>query len=1436
MSGKPAVRMGDATLKGGPIVQGSMTVLIGSQAGVGCSVCPGGVTVGSPVNPVLGAKVLDGADELDVSLPGALSFNWQRQYSSYANAETGMRCGLHGYGWTTPTDVELELTETAVRLFDARGRVITFDEPLAAGGALYSESEDLWLVRGCALMAHPSTATPEPSAHADAWYQQAHWQHIPEALRTKPQLIFAASGSAMNAGGSREAWMFGPRLNDLSAVSTTDTALGRRVLHGLMDRFGRRQIHHRDADGQLTGISDGVGRRFDLLIEQTHKTKTARNTPDGYQIDSGKRLTAILLAHDPYAASYANTRFGGSAGGATEAPATQTRPPLGIEYDTEHRIILARRYRYKNHLMTGHSRLGDAVDASDAGIGGDGEDSGVAGQKRASAGTERFAHQYVYERYEPGGRVIEQLNVGELSYRFDYHQPTPLGTDATVVTDSLHRTETYHFEGEGGLKRAVAHTRADGSQRRYRYDAAGRKVADIDPLGRATYYRLDPDGKLLGTQGPDGAQTKQSYATNAQNQHQSVTLTNAEGLTTRFDFDEHGRMLTNTAADSSVNRYQYPALIATSLGSGNGTANLNADNPHTIIDASGKKKHLNWTPLGQLESYIDCSGKRARYRYNAEGQLAETTNAESQTTRYRYHDYGALAETRYPDLSFEQYHYDDAQRLIAVIPYTPSGARAGDSVSVTRDANGRINSRNHAGLALGYEYDIAGRLTTLVNENLARTKFSYSLLDQLTEEIGFDERAQTYRYDLAEQLTEMSERNLNTTPSSRSAAATAALTYRYDYDKASRLIARHVPALGNANAHTFNTATVQRFDYAKSGALLRVAVYPEAIDTDTKLDVAQAQAPNPLSEVIFNRDTLGRIQSETQTLFDEAGSGNALFTHSLAHRYDEIGALTHTTLPSGMGLSAIHYQRYGSGHLHGIALDDALGTQSVIDFERDHLHRETERTLHTLQPTQSSTPSTQPPSLKIERELVVMGRLLTQRVEMMGVPAQAPAAPEPRIPAIPNINPQSLTRHYRYNALGQLTDVRADKALASALGMNGMNGMNGINASRHYDYDPTGRLVAATDPRAALEANLGAKRALDPTASLSRFRFDAAGNRLSSHPGSAQNAASSHNTRRVDRQANDTDSGTDGDARQAALIEAMKQPDFNPLYGDITGKEANATPDRWPDNRIHAFDDMRYQYDAFGNRIGAETKAINDAASTLDTQKLTYDGLHQLIAIERYRLQDGALTREHTRYRYDALGRRMAKIEQASHAANATNAANATPAITYYGWEGDRLVHTETDAMIERTVYEPESFVPILKLTKSKATQVPSPMQLMMQMATAREGSETESDNAEPCTVHADHIADLSKAKQDQINAMLLHAMNDPKATAKSINKFMGNSASTTQALGVDVNADANQSPAPIEQHLSLQSQTRRSARQVPATHSSHLSRSPRHAHRAHCS
>ncbi|MFY2135281.1 DUF6531 domain-containing protein, partial [Escherichia coli] len=285
MSGKPAARQGDMTQYGGPIVQGSAGVRIGAPTGVACSVCPGGMTSGNPVNPLLGAKVLPGETDLalpggvacsvcpggmtsgnpvnpllgakvlpgetDLALPGPLPFILSRTYSSY-RTKTPAPVGIFGPGWKAPSDIRLQIRDDALVLNDNGGRSIHF-EPLLPGEAVYSRSESLWLVRG-------GKAT-QPDGHTLARL----WASLPPDIRLSPHL-YLATNSAQGPW-----WILGwselvPGAEDVLPAPLPPY----RVLTGLADRFGRTLTYRREAAGDLageiTGVTDGAGREFRLVL------------------------------------------------------------------------------------------------------------------------------------------------------------------------------------------------------------------------------------------------------------------------------------------------------------------------------------------------------------------------------------------------------------------------------------------------------------------------------------------------------------------------------------------------------------------------------------------------------------------------------------------------------------------------------------------------------------------------------------------------------------------------------------------------------------------------------------------------------------------------------------------------------------------------------------------------------------------------------------------------------------------------------------------------------------------------------------------------------------------------------------------------------------------------------------------------------------------
>ncbi|MCP1106292.1 DUF4329 domain-containing protein [Serratia nevei] len=1269
MSGKPAARISDS-VKGGKIITGSRTVLIGSQGGVACSVCPGGVKVGSPVNPQLGAKVLSGAADLDFALPGAMPLTWQRQYSSYVNAEQGGHCGMLGYGWGTPLQLRLTVLPGATLLHDSQGRTITFDA-LPVGESIHSPSEDIWLLRtgmqpgglaqelagisGAARFAAESGASAEaadePTAANTAAPQQApawwsgRFAWVRRDLACSAHLIFAASGQ----GG--QIWIFAPV--NWQAIETARKALQAQpapaaealpapseqwVLLGVLDRLGRSQRYrwtNSDGPPRITTIEDGVGRQYQLRYVQNHAAREARHYASGHfwQADSGLRLSGIDLVSDPvHPLLNQGTK------------AAKPMPLVRYGYDAEGDLISVhdrhgeqvRRFGWRNHLMAFHQER-------------DGPE-----------------HHYAYDRDEPGGKVIEQRNQQGLDYRFDYRTLPELDGQprySCQVTDSLGRVQAYLFQGEAGLARLVEHTRADGSMLRYAYTPYGHLSGMVDPLGYKTYLQVSPAGQLLGTQGPDGSTSQYRYD-DTTGLLQSAT--DAAGRTTRYHYDHHHRLTRLTGGDGSEETLKYPELALD---------RLNADKPIHITDASGGSKRLAYTPTGQLASYTDCSDYTTLYEYNRWGQSTATTNAQGERTSWQYNDRGQLLAVHHPDESIERYQYDDQGRVSQVQAgrhNSASPSTTAASVSMEYDLWGRLVRRSHAGNSLAFAYDSAGRLTQLTNENGEHTHFAWDAMDRLTQETGFDARVQSYQYDAAGQLSQSSDGWAND-------QGQPGHTTRYEWSAAGRLTARHLPAAGEA------PATLHRYQWSRVGELEQASVW--ALDTAAE---GQGEAHARLqSQAIVERDSAGRVIGEVQRLYSATAAGGEPeieFEHRISHRLDALGNRLASQLQD---LGEVGYLLYGAGHLHGLTWEEHI----LVNIERDALHRETKR----LWSQDIGTADMQPPAQQLTRQLEwdEVGRLRAMR--LAGLPAAMPAdmldAPAQSAYAARQVRPpQALvgaltSRHYHYDSLGQMVGIETPAGTS------------------RFAYDMAGRLIGAQGPQGTQQ----------------QWRFDAAGNRL---PGGIPQAPASTteptgqlttiDRQRAQQRAHDQARfTTPGEPHQAQPH--WMEPHYNVLHGAAApdGQPGSAAL-YWAGNRIGNYSNsedpgsqgarLHYRYDSRGNRTECWDTGRDGASGR--RMVLAYDSANQLTEIH---IEEGESLR-HQRYRYDAFGRRLVKYSSGSGSAGQAD---------YYGWDGDRLVHTERyrsgseQRELLHTVYEPGSFTPLLQLRAIEKPE-PAPIQALL--------------------------------------------------------------------------------------------------------------------------
>lgn len=554
MSGKPAARVGDK-VAGNVIVSGSATVLIG-DAGQGRAdkACKGSPSVGSPVNPMLGIKVLPG--ETDFALAAPSPFVFTRSYAS-----DDARIGALGQGWSIPgASLYLEVSEAATVMVDSQGRRITFDA-LAPGESLFSPSESLWIRRGGPVSGE---GAPPPKA----W--DGRWIGVPEAVQRDPNAIVAMAVS----GNDAFVFLAGPTRWRLAQV---------------VDRNSYATEYQWSATGDLRAIRDSAGRVY-ALVYAAHTTV--------HEGDNGLRLAGVVLAFDP---------------GRDDKPRS-TFDPLAKDndwlvrygYDAEGDLVevidrmgqSVRYFGYRQHIMVRHgqpngidvrytydtySPQGKVLTQRNL----EGLDYTFDYQTKRAVVRDSLGRVDTYQFEGAAGlkRLVRHVRAdgSTLEHQYDY------AGRWIASTDPLGRVNRVRLDGEG---RELGTTRADGTTESSRYDPeSGDLLETEDALGRRISFKHDVRGNPVAVTGPDGAVTRYVYTNPALPDRptqiidakgnakqltwtrlgQLASYTDCSGYTTRYTHDADGRLTSMIDALGHVTRHEYDQngrLVATTLPDG----------------------------------------------------------------------------------------------------------------------------------------------------------------------------------------------------------------------------------------------------------------------------------------------------------------------------------------------------------------------------------------------------------------------------------------------------------------------------------------------------------------------------------------------------------------------------------------------------------------------------------------------------------------------------------------------------------------------------------------------------------------------------------------------------------------------------------------------------------------------------------------------------
>lgn len=476
---------------------------------------------------------------------------------------------------------------------------------------------------------------------------------------------------------------------------------------------------------------------------------------------------------------------------------------------------------------------------------------------------------------------------------------------------------------------AIARVLDDGSTQLYRYDynALGKPLRAVDPVGRETRYTYAANGidlTRVAQVTPSGEQTLAEITWNAQ--HRPLTVRDAAGQVTTYTYNAAGQLLTRTNPLGEVTRYEYD-------------------------------------PLGQLTREVNPAGTTAwAYTYDAAGRVASRTDSEGHTVTFAHDALDRLTQVTYPDGTSETSTYDK-------LDLASRTDRLGRATSYTYDAVRNLTAvTDPAGRTTRYGYYADGILKTLTDPNGNVTTFERDIQGRPTARVYADGSRETYTYEpstarlksrtdpLGQRTDYTYARDDRVSAVDYAGALEPTAPLRFTYDPAYPRLGQRIDGDGTT-AYTYHPA-------GSPGALR----------------LAQEDGPLANDTLAYTYDALGRVQTRTvdavadSYAYDVLGRRVSHATPLAEFAYAYLGATDQRTRRSVVGNAvaacpgsvrnehaAEHNTCTGIGHAYGIQRRSAATLVSTWQYA-DNLHDRRLTGIAHLGGAAGAAPSTQPRS------------------------------------------------------------------------------------------------------------------------------------------------------------------------------------------------------------------------------------------------------------------------------------------------------------------------------------------------------------------------------------------------------------------------------------------------------------------------------------------
>ena len=454
-----------------------------------------------------------------------------------------------------------------------------------------------------------------------------------------------------------------------------------------------------------------------------------------------------------------------------------------------------------------------------------------------------FEGETSLSEYNVFGNILKTTDPSGISSTFDYDS----AGNCTASSDGLGNTIRAVYDEAGRpILKILPYSETGTSETRLYYDNSGNLIKSIDPEGAVIKRAYSETGKLTSVEhvtGPGASIiTRMEYdaAGNMLRLIQGMdSWQDTDVSVTNYTYDRFGRMLTEADPAGKVTRYAYD-------NNGNLTNKVDRNAVATVYSYDGLNRPT------QIRNSKDGEAGRITYSYNLAGSRTGMQD-ETGETLYIYDEWNRLSLINYGTGIEEHYGYDLADRLTAFT----------------------LNQGSAAEIELKYDYDPAGRVST-VSDGGVRMESAYDTAGRLIlENNGFTGISTNYSYDPMGNLESLKSFNGETLLDS----------YSYSYDKRGnqtqkiengKSTAYYYDPLSRIKTVESEGGDVIQYDYTDLGNIASSAVIGPGGIAETLYSYDQANRLN-----LMETTERSEVTSKTFTYDPE---GNQTFRSSLISR------------------------------------------------------------------------------------------------------------------------------------------------------------------------------------------------------------------------------------------------------------------------------------------------------------------------------------------------------------------------------------------------------------------------------------------------------------------------------------------------------------------------------------------------------------------------